>query len=62
MYSNSYNNFSGENKELKELSGVTMHKRTIKYSRNYEIDDINTYKLHNPYMPYKDQKYDERIL
>jgi len=56
LYSN-YSNFSGEIKNSKNYWG-DIHKRIIKYSRNYEIDDINTIK-HNPYMPYKDKKYDE---
>ena len=56
LYSN-YNDFSGEIKNSKYYWG-DIHKKIIKYSRNYEIDDINTLK-HNPYMPYRDKKYDE---
>ena len=56
LYSN-YTNFLGDIKNSKNY-WADIHKRIIKYSRNYEIDDINTIK-HNPYMPYKDKKYDE---
>ena len=56
LYS-SYNNFSGDIKNSKYFWG-DLHKKTIKYSRNYEIDNINTYKR-NKYMPYKDKIYDE---
>lgn len=56
LYS-SYTNFYGEIKESKYFWG-DLHKKIIKYSRNYEIDDINTFKL-NKYMPYKDHTYDE---
>ena len=50
-----YKNFSGE------IVGspffwADKHKKYIKYSRNYEIDNINTLKV-NPYMPYRDLKY-----
>ena len=30
----------------------------IRYSRNYEFDNINTFSV-NPYMPYKDKSYDK---
>lgn len=56
LYS-SYNNFSGEIKKSRHY-WADIHKKFIKYSRNYEIDDINTLK-HNPYMPYRDKKYDK---
>tara|TARA_B110001450_G_C17668082_1_gene500694 strand:+ start:16986 stop:17969 length:984 start_codon:yes stop_codon:yes gene_type:complete len=56
MYSQ-YNSFYGEVKGSIYFWG-DLHKKHIKYSRNYEIDDINTYKI-NPYMPYRDKKYDE---
>ena len=52
-----YNNFSGEIKKSRHFWG-DLHKKTIKFSRNYEIDDLNTFKC-NPYMPYRDKKYDE---
>jgi len=55
LYSN-YSNFSGEIKSSKNY-WADIHKRIIKYSRNYEIDDINTIKR-NKYMPYKDKKYE----
>ena len=35
-----------------------IHKKIIKYSRNYEIDDINTLKV-NPFMPYRDKAYEK---
>ena len=53
----SYSDFSGEIPESKHFWG-DVHKRIIKYSRNYEIDSINTLK-YNPYMPYKDDKYEK---
>lgn len=56
MYSQ-YNSFYGEVKGSKYFWG-DLHKKMIKYSRNYEIDNINTLKM-NPYMPYKDKQYDE---
>ena len=56
MYSN-YNNFFGEIRGSDYFWG-DYHKKHIKYSRNYEIDNINTLQV-NPYMPYKDKKYDE---
>jgi len=56
LYS-SYNNFSGDIRTSNHFWG-DLHKKIIKYSRNYEIDDINTYKK-NKYMPYKDKRYDE---
>lgn len=56
MYSH-YNNFFGEIKGSKHFWG-DLHKKHIKFSRNYEIDDINTYKK-NPYMPYTDKAYQE---
>lgn len=56
MYSQ-YNNFFGELKNSKYFWG-DLHKKLIRYSRNYEIDNINTFKV-NPYMPYKDKKYEE---
>ena len=59
LYS-SYNNFSGEIKKSKYFWG-DLHKKMIMYSRNYEIDNINTYK-YNKYMPYKDRIYDEFVI
>jgi hypothetical protein len=56
LYS-SYSNFSGEIKSSPHFWG-DIHKKFIEYSRNYEIDDINTLKK-NPFMPYKDKKYDK---
>jgi len=56
MYSQ-YNSFYGEIKDSKYFWG-DLHKKIIKYSRNYEIDDINTLKK-NPFMPYKDKQYEE---
>lgn len=56
LYSD-YSNFYGEIKGARNY-WADVHKKIIKYSRNYEIDDINTVK-HNPYMPYRDKKYDE---
>lgn len=52
-----YDAFFGEVKESEYFWG-DLHKKHIKYSRNYEVDNINTLKI-NPYMPYKDKKYDE---
>lgn len=52
-----YSNFSGEIPESEYFWG-DWHKQHIRYSRNYEIDDINTLKI-NPYMPYRDKGYDE---
>jgi hypothetical protein len=56
LYS-SYNNFSGEIKKSRHY-WADIHKKFIKYSRNYEIDNINTFKR-NSYMPYRDKKYDK---
>ncbi len=56
MYSQ-YNAFYGEVKNSKYFWG-DFHKKLIKYSRNYEIDDINTLKR-NPYMPYSDKQYED---
>lgn len=52
-----YDNFHGENHDSNFFWG-DLHKKLIKYSRNYEINDINTLK-YNKYMPYRDKKYDE---
>jgi hypothetical protein len=52
-----YSNFSGEIPSSKHFWG-DIHKKIIKYSRNYEIDDINTTR-HSTFMPYKDSQYDE---
>ncbi|UZJ41970.1 hypothetical protein OO006_02945 [Prosthecochloris sp. SCSIO W1101] len=49
-----YNGFSGEEENSLHFWG-DYHKKYIKYSRNYEINDINTIKV-NPYMPYLDAK------
>jgi len=35
-----------------------LHKKYIKYARNYEIDGLNTIKK-IPYIPYRDKVYDE---
>ena len=35
-----------------------IHKRLIKYSRNHEIDHINTFKK-NPYIPYKEKRFNK---
>lgn len=52
-----YDDFHGEDPKSKFFWG-DYHKDLIKYSRNYEIDDINTIKV-NPFMPYRDKAYDE---
>ncbi len=52
-----YNNFYGEVIDSPYYWG-DIHKKIINYSRNYELDDINTLKI-NPYMPYKDKKYED---
>lgn len=52
-----YDAFFGEVKGSEYFWG-DLHKKHIKYSRNYEIDNINTLKV-NPYIPYRDKKYDE---
>jgi len=52
-----YNRFFGDKRGSRYFWG-DLHKMYVKYSRNYEIDNINTYKV-NPYMPYKDKRYDE---
>ena len=51
-----YDEFYGDNPESNFFWG-DIHKNLIKYSRNHEIDDINTVKI-NPYIPYKDKRYD----
>ena len=56
LYPN-YKNFFGEISNSQHFWG-DLHKKHIKYSRNYEIDNINTYKI-NPYMPYLDKKYEK---
>lgn len=56
MYPN-YGNFSGEIADSEHFWG-DLHKKHIDYSRNYEVDDINTFKK-NPYMPYRDKHYHE---
>jgi len=52
-----YSNFSGEIEGSEHFWG-DVHKEVVDYSRNYEIDDINTLKK-NPYMPYRDKVYDD---
>jgi len=52
-----YDSFYGDIKDSEYFWG-DWHKKLIKYSRNYEIDNINTLKK-NPYMPYKDKQYEE---
>tara|TARA_B100001057_G_C22871531_1_gene959201 strand:- start:5249 stop:6226 length:978 start_codon:yes stop_codon:yes gene_type:complete len=53
MYSG-YNNFFGEIEGSNYFWG-DLHKQHISYSRNYEIDNLNTYKVCK--MPYYDNKY-----
>lgn len=52
-----YDNFLGDVLSSEYFWG-DIHKNKILYSRNYEIDDINTFKKNN-YMPYIDSKYDK---
>lgn len=52
-----YDNFSGEDPQSEYFWG-DYHKKHIRFSRNYEIDDINTFKK-LPYMPFKDKAYDK---
>ena len=52
-----YDSFDGEVFGSKHFWG-DYHKKYITYSRNYEIDDLNTLKL-NPYMPYLDKNYSQ---
>lgn len=56
MYSQ-YDSFFGE-VEGSEYFWGDWHKKMIKFSRNYEIDNINTLKK-NPFMPYKDKEYEK---
>jgi hypothetical protein len=52
-----YDNFSGEDPASDYFWG-DYHKKYIQFSRNYEIDNINTYKK-LPYMPYREKLYNE---
>jgi hypothetical protein len=45
--------YEGENRESPHFWG-DVHKKLIKYNRNYETDQLNTIKF-NPYMPYIDK-------
>lgn len=54
LYPN-YKNFSGED-ELSPYFWGDIHKRIIKFNRNYEFDKINILKI-NPEIPYKDNRY-----
>jgi hypothetical protein len=51
-----YHKFYGDDPNSNHFWG-DYHKKLIKYGRNYEFDNINTFKI-NPFMPYKDKKYD----
>jgi len=52
-----YDNFYGDIPGSKFFWG-DLHKKYIKYSRNLEIDDINTLKK-LPYMPYREKRFEE---
>jgi hypothetical protein len=52
-----YDNFSGED-PLSEYFWGDYHKKYIQFARNYEIDNINTFKM-LPYMPFKEKLYDQ---
>ena len=52
-----YDAFYGE-VEGSDFFWGDLHKKYINYNRNYEIDALNTFKK-NPFMPYKEKRYDE---
>jgi hypothetical protein len=52
-----YDGFSGDSPNSEFFWG-DLHKKYIKYARNYEIDDINTIKKISN-MPYKEKRFDE---
>lgn len=52
-----YSYFEGDNPQSDYFWG-DYHKNIIKYNRNYEIDNINTYKI-NPYLPYKERRFEK---
>jgi hypothetical protein len=52
-----YDNFSGEDPQSEYFWG-DYHKKHIQYTRNFDLSDINTYKI-LPFMPYKEKNYDE---
>jgi hypothetical protein len=56
LFYSKYKKFYGDDTNSKYFWG-DYHKKFIKYSRNYEIDDINVLKA-NPYMPYRDKAYE----
>jgi len=56
MYSK-YNKFYGDDPNSKYFWG-DLHKKLIKYSRNYEIDDLNTFRVF-PHFPYVDKRFEE---
>lgn len=57
IFYSKYNKFYGDDKSSEHFWG-DLHKKHVKYSRNYEIDDINVLKA-NPYIPYLDKVYDK---
>lgn len=56
LYKN-YDDFSGED-PLSEYFWGDFHKKYIQFTRNYEIDNINTFKQ-IPFIPYREKMYDE---
>lgn len=50
-----YQNFSGEDAGSPHFWG-DVHKRIIRFNRNYEFDEINLLKI-NPEAPYRDRRY-----